>query len=194
MRGVLAGLTMLVGRKGDGRLAVELTGTQPGDRVVDVGCGPGSAARFAAGIGARVTGVDPSPAMLGLARRLTRDSAGVTYLDGSAESLPVPDGSATVVWTIASVHHWQDVDAGLREVRRVLTPGGRFLAMERPVDPGATGHASHGWTDDQAAAFADMCREHGFVDLQVSKHDTRVRRLVGVRATVPPAGTGTDPT
>jgi ubiquinone/menaquinone biosynthesis C-methylase UbiE len=193
-RGVIAGLTMVVARTGDARLAVELTGTEAGDRVVDVGCGPGTAARFAARLGAQVTGVDPSPAMLGLARRLTRSSAGVTYLDGAAESLPIPDGSATVIWTVASVHHWQDVDVALREVRRVLVPGGRFLAMERPAQPGATGFASHGWTDDQAASFADMCRDHGFAGVQVSRHSTRLRRFVAVRATAPPAGTGAGPT
>jgi ubiquinone/menaquinone biosynthesis C-methylase UbiE len=186
-KGVFAGLTMAVGRTGDARLAVELTGTRPDDRVVDVGCGPGTAARFAARLGAQVTGVDPSPAMLGLARRLTRSSVSVTWLDGGAESLPLPDGSATVVWTVASVHHWQDVDAGLREVRRVLVPGGRFLAMERPSKPGATGYASHGWTDEQAATFADMCRDHGFDGVEVSRHSTRLRRLVAVRATVPEA-------
>jgi ubiquinone/menaquinone biosynthesis C-methylase UbiE len=184
---------MVIGRTGDARLAVELTGTRAGDRVVDVGCGPGTAARFAARLGAHVTGVDPSPAMLGLARRLTRGSSEVTYLDGASESLPLPDGSATVVWTVASVHHWQDVDAALREVRRVLVPGGQFLAMERPAEPGAKGLASHGWTDEQAASFADMCREHGFAGVQVSRHSTRLRRFVAVRATAPAAGTGAEP-
>ena len=129
--GLVAGLTMTVGRTGDARLAVQLTGAGAGDHVVDVGCGPGTAARFASRLGARVTGVDPAPVMLGLARRLTRRSARVTYLEGTAESLPLPDGSATVLWSIASVHHWRDLTAGLSEVRRVLAPGGWFLAMER---------------------------------------------------------------
>jgi ubiquinone/menaquinone biosynthesis C-methylase UbiE len=48
------------------------------------------------------------------------------------------------------VHHWHDLDAGLAEVRRVLRPSGRFLAIERQVEPGATGLASHGWTAEQA--------------------------------------------
>ena len=41
---------------------------------------------------------------------------------GVAEAIPLPEGSAAVAWSIATVHHWSDIDAGLREVRRVLLP------------------------------------------------------------------------
>jgi ubiquinone/menaquinone biosynthesis C-methylase UbiE len=183
--GLIAGLTMTVGRSGDARLARELTRTDGQDHVVDIGCGPGAAARAAARAGARVTGVEPSAVMLGLARRLTRSSASVTYVDGSAEALPLPDGDASVVWTIASVHHWHDLDAALSEVRRVVAPAGRFLAIERRVRPGATGHASHGWTTEQAEEFARLCRDHGFDDVGVDRHAVGRRRLVSVLATSP---------
>ena len=174
--GGLAGLTMILGRTEDAALAMKLTSAAVGDRVVDVGCGPGTAARFAAGRGARVTGVDPAGVMLRLARRLTRGRTNVEFVEGSAESLPVPDASVDVVWTIASVHHWRDVEAGLTEVRRVLGPGGRFLAAERRIRPGATGLASHGWTDDQAAVFAGMCRDHGFDDVRTERHTVHLWR------------------
>ncbi len=151
--------------------------------MVDVGCGPGTAVRFASRLGAHVTGIDPAPVMLGLARRLTRRSAQVTYLRGTAESLPLPDGSATVLWSIASVHHWRDVTVGLSEVRRVLVPGGRFLAMERHTRPGATGHASHGWTDEQGAAFAAMCRDLGIDDVRLERHTAGRRHLLAVLGT-----------
>lgn len=182
--GLLVGLILLVGRRGDAELAVELTGAGAG-HVVDVGCGPGVAARYVAGKGAHVTGVDPAGVMLAIARRLTKRSAGdVTYLEGAAESLPVGDGEATVVWTIAAAHHWRDLDAGLREARRVLAPGGRFLAIERQARPGATGLASHGWTDQQADAFATLCRDHGFTDVRVEHRRVgRRRRVVAVVAT-----------
>jgi SAM-dependent methyltransferase len=192
LRGGLAGLTMIVGRSEDAALAMTLTGAGTGDRVVDVGCGPGSAARAAAARGAHVTGVDPARVMLRLAGRLTPASAGVEFVEGSAESLPLPDGSADVVWTIASVHHWHDVDAGLVEIRRVLEPGGRLLAMERRIRPGATGLASHGWTDEQAAVFAGMCRDHGFDDVRIERDTVHLwrgrgaRNLVAVVATSAP--------
>jgi ubiquinone/menaquinone biosynthesis C-methylase UbiE len=190
--GGLAGLTMIIGRSEDAELAMTLTGAGAGNRVVDLGCGPGTAARFAAGRGAQVTGVDPAGVMLRLARRLTPASAGVEFVEGSAESLPLPDGSADVVWTIASVHHWHDVDAGLAEIRRVLEPGGRLLAMERRIRPGATGLASHGWTDEQAAVFAGMCRDHGFDEVRVERDTVHLwrgrgaRNLVAVVATSSP--------
>ena len=91
------------------------------------------------------------------------------------------DDVANVLWSIATVHHWRDLDAGLREVDRVLAAGGRFLVIERRTHPGATGHASHGWTDEQAAGFAERCREMGFVAVQVDRHEGP-RPLLTVRA------------
>jgi SAM-dependent methyltransferase len=70
-----------------------------------------------------------------------------------------------VAWTLASVHHWPDLEGGLAEVHRVLAPGGRFLAMERCTVPGAQGLASHGWTDHQAELFASMLGDAGFSDV-----------------------------
>jgi ubiquinone/menaquinone biosynthesis C-methylase UbiE len=107
-----------------------------------------------------VIGVDPSPVMLRVARVLTRSSGTVRYARGTAEALPLADRSVSVLWTIASVHHWTDLDAALDEARRVLSPGGRLVAIERRAQLGARGHASHGWIDEQATAFAHLCQEH----------------------------------
>jgi ubiquinone/menaquinone biosynthesis C-methylase UbiE len=181
--GWLAGLSMTVRRGATNRLAADLTAVEAGDRVVDVGCGPGSAAREAARRGATVTGVDPAPVMLNLARRLTGGGAPITWIEGTAEALPLADGAATVLWSIASVHHWADVDAGLGEAHRVVAPGGRLLVMERHSRPGAKGMASHGWTEDQAARFADQCRAAGFTNPAVAPHHAGGRHLVVVHAT-----------
>ncbi|MGH4016515.1 MAG: class I SAM-dependent methyltransferase [Gemmatimonadales bacterium] len=181
--GFLAGLTMIVAGGTVARLAADLAAVSDADRVVDVGCGPGTAVREAARRGARVTGVDPAPVMLRLARTLTRDRPAITWAQGSAEDLRQPDGSATILWSIATVHHWADVTAGLAEAQRVLVPGGRLLAIERRVRPGATGLASHGWTDQQAESFAAQCRVAGFDDVRVEKH-TPSRRAVSVVSAV----------
>lgn len=183
--GLVAALSMIGGRDGDARLAARLSGLGPDDAVVDIGCGPGVAARHAARLGAGVTGVDPAPVMLRVARLLTRSSVAVCYVAGAAEALPVPDDSASIVWSIATVHHWADIDAGLREVRRVLRGGGRLVAIERRTRPGARGHAGHGWTDDQAQAFAEHCREHGFADVRVERNTIGRRSTVSVIATAP---------
>jgi ubiquinone/menaquinone biosynthesis C-methylase UbiE len=183
--GLLAAATMAVGREGDARLAEQLSGLHPGDRVVDVGCGPGTAVRRAARLGASVVGVDPAPVMLGLARILTRPSETVRYDKGRAESLPLPDGSVSVLWTIASVHHWADLDAALVEAKRVLSPAARLVAIERRTRAGARGHASHGWTDEQATSFANLCQKHGFIDAEVGRHQIGRKRTLSVTARIP---------
>jgi hypothetical protein len=86
------------------------------------------------------------------------------------------------VWSLATVHHWQDVDAGLAEVHRVLGTSGRLLAIERHVQPGARGIASHGWTGDQARAFAQRCRAAGFTGVELGEHRAGRRDLLSVLA------------
>jgi ubiquinone/menaquinone biosynthesis C-methylase UbiE len=182
--GTLAALSMAFGRTGDARLAVELTGLRPGEHLVDLGCGPGAASRYAARRGARVTGVDPAPVMLDMARRLTRRAPGVTFVEGTADAIPVADASVDAAWALATVHHWPDLEPSLREVARVLEPGGRFLAAERLTSEGATGLASHGWTPEQAEVFATLCCDAGFDDLRIATHAGR-RTLISVLARRP---------
>jgi len=184
--GLLSALTMLVGRRADAELVVERTGVGPQDHAIDVGSGPGSTARRAARAGATVTGVDPAPVMRRLARRLSRRTGpgSVEYVDGTAEALPVADGAATVLWSVATVHHWQDVEAGVAEASRVLAPGGRLLVAERRTKPGATGLASHGWTDAQAASFVAHLTRAGFTGVEVDRCHAG-RPLLVVTATRP---------
>lgn len=165
--GLIAGLSMVAGRGSVARCAADLAGVTESDRVVDVGCGPGAAVREAARRGAEVSGIDPAPVMLRLARMLTARNERITWLEGAAESLPLADGGATVLWSISTVHHWPDLERGLAESFRVLTPNGRLLAIERRRQPGTTGLASHGWTDAQAKAFSELCSVAGFEDSRV---------------------------
>jgi ubiquinone/menaquinone biosynthesis C-methylase UbiE len=167
--GLLTALGILVMGRGYAQLAVDLASVSDADRVVDIGCGPGNAARAAARRGARVIGVDPDPVMLRLARAVTRGQPSVTWSQGGAEALPVSDGWASVAWSLKTVHHWKDVTAGLAELRRVLAPSGRLVVMERAVQPGATGFASHGWTEQQAESFAAQCGAAGFVGPRIDQ-------------------------
>jgi ubiquinone/menaquinone biosynthesis C-methylase UbiE len=182
--GLAAALSMSFGRNDDAQLAARLAGLEAGDTVIDLGCGPGVAARYAAKRGANVIGVDPAPVMLRIARLRAR-SRRVRFAEGVAESIPAPDAGASIVWSIATVHHWRDIDAAVREVRRVLRAGGRFVAIEKRTTAGAEGLASHGWTDEQAEAFAAACRKEGFVAVCVEHNDTGRRSTVSVVATAP---------
>lgn len=109
--------------------------------------------------------------MLRVARAVPGRHGGIVWAEGNAEDLPLPDGSATVVWSLATVHHWRDVARGLGEVLRVLAPGGRLLVIERQSPPDATGVASHGWTAQQAESFAAQCRDAGLADVTVRADD-----------------------
>ena len=92
--GWIAAMTMRKGRAAAAELAFRLTNLVAGDHVVDIGCGPGAAARLAAERGATVIGVDPAEVMLRVARRDDRQAA-VTWRQGAAEALPYPMGRAT---------------------------------------------------------------------------------------------------
>ena len=180
--GYVAAISMRFGRTDVAELAIELTGLESGSRLVDVGCGPGVAARLAASRGAIVTGVDPSPVMLRVARMDDRSNA-ITWKEGTAEAMPIADGGSDIVWSLSTVHHWDDVNGGLTEARRVLVPGGRFLVTERRVQPGATGLGSHGWTDAQAETFAGLA-EAFLTDVEITSHGVRRGALLAVVGTV----------
>lgn len=186
---VLYVLSMAVGRGPAARAVAKSAALSPDDRVVDIGCGPGTAARHAAARGAKATGVDPDPAMLRLARLITavRGARNVSWLEGSAAAVPLADASATVVWSLSSAHHWPDRAAAWVEARRLLAPGGRLLVVERLTRPGARGHAAHGLTRPEADRVSAELADAGFTEVQVTTAKAGRRALVVVSGVVRPA-------
>ena len=153
------------------------------DRVVDIGCGPGTAVRIAAARGVSATGIDPDPTMLRYARLLVslRPRVSARFVQGSAEALPLTDGDATVVWALSSVHHWSDRAAGLAEALRVLTPGGRLLLVERLKVPGPAGRRTHGLTEPEIVALVSDVKRAGFTDVSWGTHPVGRKVLAVVR-------------
>jgi SAM-dependent methyltransferase len=102
-----------------------------GEHVVDVGCGAGIDSLIAARMvapGGKVIGVDMTPAMLEKARHsaTTARASNVEFLEGFAEDLPVSDGWADIVISNGVLNLMPDKAAALKEMARVLKPGGRL--------------------------------------------------------------------
>jgi len=148
--------------------AVVAGGSRP-RRLLDLGCGTG---RLLEDLRRRLpeaelVGVDPSEGMLAVARQRLAGEPGVRLEVATAARLPLPDASVDVVTTTMSFHHWEAQDASLREVARVLAPGGRLLIADvlgigligRLLRPRGRRHGA-GYRD--AAELTVLFRDAGF--------------------------------
>jgi len=103
-------------------------------RVLEIGIGSGLNLPFYSNGVQHVIGLDPSPRLLSMARRAARRSA-VQFVRGSAEAVPLENGSIDTVvttWTLCSI---PDASRALGEVRRVLKSGGRLVFVEHGLAP-----------------------------------------------------------
>ncbi|MFC9893342.1 class I SAM-dependent methyltransferase [Nocardia sp. NPDC127579] len=187
------------------RRLTALSGVGPGDRVADIGCGPGDLLRNLAeraGVTGTATGIDPSPEMLRYAREHSAHLPRCAFELAPAQQLPLADASVDVLTCTFVMHHIPQArrpDA-FAEMFRVLRPGGRLLladthphgrivstlirAMSRSAARQTDDHAAH--TDPLAAIdirrYRDLLRTTGFHDVEFST----ARPVTGVlRATKP---------
>ena len=108
-----------------------LRGHRPA-RLLDLGCGGGHVSYRAAPLAASVTACDPTPSMLAAVQAAARERGldNIAVQHAVAERLPFADGAFDAVVARFTTHHWQDRDAGLREARRVLVPGGLAVFID----------------------------------------------------------------
>ncbi|MFJ3922952.1 class I SAM-dependent methyltransferase [Streptomyces sp. NPDC090022] len=136
--------------------AVAEFGLRPGDRVLDAGCGTGRALtplRAAVGPAGTVLGVDLTPAMLATAVRAGRARDGA-LLQADVARLPLRDGCLDAVFAAGLIAHLPEPAANLRELARVVRPGGR-MALFHPI-----GRAALAARQGRELTPQDMRAEH----------------------------------
>jgi ubiquinone/menaquinone biosynthesis C-methylase UbiE len=114
------------------RLTREALAVQAGEKVLDIGSGPGLLAAELADEGADVLGLDPSESMLAMARR--REIPRARFEPGDAVALPVADASFDAAVSTQVLEYVEDVAGALREAHRALRPGGRLLVLDTDWD------------------------------------------------------------
>lgn len=181
-----AGRLMAIANNGMNTFTAGLMDVQPGDRILEIGFGPGRlierlAAEAKAGV---IAGVDPSEIMLEQATRRNQESIAegrVQLREGTVSALPFGDGSFDKVCSVDTLYYWPDPARDLGEVYRVLTPGGRcYITVRvshrqgrrptvRMLRDGATG--------EPVAQIASTLRAAGFTSIR-----SKMRRFTLVTA------------
>ncbi|MGH9356931.1 MAG: class I SAM-dependent methyltransferase [Terriglobia bacterium] len=174
-------LVKLLGGDTARRILLDQAMVRPTDRVLDIGCGTGTLATLIKRLhtGLEVIGIDPDPKALARARqKAARAEVPIRFDQGFADKLPYPDAYFDQVFSSFMFHHLQaDLrEATLREVRRVLAPGGSFhmLDFARP-EARAAGwwarllHSSSHLNDNSQGRILTLMSQGGFV------YSTKVR-------------------
>ena len=168
------------------RLVREALGASAGDRVLDVGCGPGFlSSELLADVGARgaVVGIDASATMLAAATRRCEGQGDASFLEGDAVRLPVTDATFDRALCVQVLEFVPNVPAALAELHRVLRPGGRVLVWDidwstlswHSADPARMRRMLDAWDHHLAhptlpRTLAVALRTAGFADVRAEGH------------------------
>jgi ubiquinone/menaquinone biosynthesis C-methylase UbiE len=149
------------------RWAVRLLDVRPADRVIELGCGPGVAlaALAARATGGLVVGVDHSAVMIRQARRRNRAAVRarrVRLVQAPVQSLSAADGSFDAALAVNTFGMWPEPAVRMRQVARLLRPGGRLAVVSQPRCPGATAATSA----SAAKELVDLLTAAGFERLR----------------------------
>jgi SAM-dependent methyltransferase len=158
----------------------------PGERILDVGCGPGFyCAELLEEVGAEgsIVGLDSSPQMLALAARRCAGRQNVEFLEADATSLPVADASFDAALSVQVLEYVPDVGAGLAELHRAVRPGGRVVVWDvdwatvswHSADPARMQRVLNAWDEHLAhpslpRILAPAMRSAGFERVEMEAH------------------------
>jgi SAM-dependent methyltransferase len=152
---------------------VDALGTGPADLVLDAGCGLGGPARrLIRLVGCRVVGLDVLPAVVAAARERSRGEVRApAFAAGSAEALPFRARVFDQAWSLGMVAHVPDASALVREILRVLRPGGKLAITEAfwegDAEPRFARVAPQPWTALRADDLASDLRGAGGADVRI---------------------------
>src|SRR3954454_9691141 len=168
------------------RLVREALGPKPGARIVDVGCGPGFYVEEIAeqvGDAGFVVGVDASAPMLDVAASRNAARSNVAFHQGDAGALPLPDAEFDAAVCVQVLEYVEDAVGALRELRRVVAPGGRVVVCDvdwgtvswHSDDPARMQRVLEAWDRHLAhpslpRTLAAHMREAGLADVQAAGH------------------------
>jgi len=164
----------------------EALAARPGERILDVGCGPGFYARELldeVGPGGSIMAVDASPDMLALARQRCSGFDNVTFREGNAAALPVDEGAFDAALCVQVMEYVPDPVGALREMHRALRSGGRVLVWDvdwgtvwwHSEDPDRMRRVLQAWDEHLVhpslpRRLGAHLRAAGFVDVAVAGH------------------------
>ena len=173
---------------------IHLAALRTGERVLDVACGTGVVARLASqqvGDNGSVAGLDVNPGMLAVARSATPQDMPIEWHEANAEDMPFPDASFDVVLCQMGLQFMPDEHAALREMWRVLVPGGRLIlnmpgptprlftimeeALARHIGSQAARFVDQVFSLHDTAEIQNLASSAGFLDVSL-RSDTKLLR------------------
>lgn len=110
--------------------AIKLVAPKAGKVAADIGAGTGFMTEGLVAAGLRVIAVDESKEMLEVARRKTAAGGSISYRQGAADNIPIETGTVDYVFANMLLHHVEDPRLVLREMQRILTPGGALVLTD----------------------------------------------------------------
>jgi ubiquinone/menaquinone biosynthesis C-methylase UbiE len=161
-------------------------GATPGERILDVGCGPGFyCAELLEEVGPKgsIVGLDSSPQMLALAARRCEGQGNVEFHEADATSLPVEDGGFDAALCVQVMEYVPDTAAALAELHRAIRPGGRVVIWDvdwatvgwHTSDPARMERVLRAWDEHLAhrslpRRLAPAMRAAGFEEVEMQAH------------------------
>jgi ubiquinone/menaquinone biosynthesis C-methylase UbiE len=164
----------------------EALGAQPGERILDIGCGPGfyvAELLDEVGDSGSVVGVDVSPQMLAIAAKRCAGRANVEFREGPATAVPVDDAGFDAALSVQVLEYVGDTGGALAELHRAVRPGGRVLIWDvdwatvswHSADPERMARALKAWDAHLAhpslpQTLTAQLRAAGFEDVRMESH------------------------